>query len=42
LLREFDDDTFLQGHEPELIEEDERLEKLDEITGKWWAEMQAI
>lgn len=39
LLREFDDETFLQGHEPELIDEDDRLEGLDDITGKWWAEM---
>jgi len=42
LLRDFDDDMFLQGHEPELIEEDDRLEQLDEITGKWWTEMQAM
>ena len=39
LLREFDDDTFLQGHEPELTEEDERLERLDEVTGEWWKKM---
>ena len=39
LLREFDDDTFLQGHEPELIEEDERLEQLNEMTGEWWKKM---
>jgi hypothetical protein len=41
LLRDFDDDMFLQGHEPELIEEDERLEKFDEVTGEWWKKMQA-
>ena len=37
LLRDFDDETFLQGHVPELLEEDERLEELDIITRKWWA-----
>jgi len=40
LLREFDNNTFVQGHEPELTEEDERLEQLDEVTGEWWIQMQ--
>ena len=40
LLREFDDDMLLQGHEPELIDEDDRLEQLDEVTGEWWSKMQ--
>jgi len=39
LLRDFDDDTFLQAHVPELVEEDERLEELDAVTRKWWAKM---
>lgn len=39
LLRDFDDDTFLQGHVPELLEEDERLGELDVITRMWWAKM---
>jgi len=39
LLRDFDDDTFLQAHVPELLEEDERLEELDAITKRWWAKM---
>lgn len=41
LLRDFDDDMFLQGHEAELIEEDDRLEHLDKVTGEWWMGMQA-
>ena len=39
LLRDFDDDTFLQAHVPELLEEDERLEELNDITKRWWAKM---
>lgn len=39
LLRDFDDDTFLQAHVPELLEEDEQLGELDTLTRKWWAEM---
>ena len=39
LLRDFDDDMFLQGHEPELIEEDDRLELLDVVVGEWWTKM---
>ena len=37
MLRDFNDDMFLQGHEPELIEDD-RLELLD-VTGEWWMKM---
>jgi len=39
LLRGFDDDTFLQAHVPELVEEGERLEELDVVTRKWRAKM---
>ena len=39
LLRDFDDGTFLQGHVPELLEEDERLGELDVITKAWWAKI---
>ncbi|KAF9642459.1 hypothetical protein BDM02DRAFT_3105625, partial [Thelephora ganbajun] len=39
LLRDFDDDTFLQGHVPELLEEDKRLGELDAVTRRWWAKM---
>ena len=38
MLRDFDDNMFLQGHEPELIEEDDRLELLD-VMGEWWTKM---
>jgi len=41
LLRDFDDEIFLQGHGPELVEEDDRLEQLDAVTREWWADMQA-
>jgi len=36
LLREFDDQIFLEAHEPELILEDERLDDLDNTTKLWW------
>ena len=36
MLQEFDDDIFLEVHEPELILEDEWLDKLDETTKLWW------
>lgn len=39
LLRDFDDSTFLQGHVPELLEEDDRLGGLDVVTREWWAKM---
>ena len=39
LLRDFDDETFLQAHVPELLEEDERLEEFDTSTKGWWAKM---
>ena len=41
LLRDFDDKMFLQVHEPELVDEDERLEELDVVTKEWWDKMQA-
>ena len=41
LLQDFDDEMFLQAHEPELIEEDERLEWMDLATKAWWDRMQA-
>jgi len=41
LLRDFNDEMFLQAHEPELIDEDERLDQMDIITMKWWDRMQA-
>jgi hypothetical protein len=36
LLREFDDEIFLEAHEPELVLEDERLDDLDRTTKVWW------
>jgi len=39
LLRDFDDETFLQAHVPELLEEDERLGEFDTSTKGWWAKM---
>ena len=27
---------FLQAHEPELTDEDERLERMDVATKEWW------
>ena len=41
LLWDFDDEMFLQAHEPELIDEDERLKEMDKITGEWWDRIQA-
>ncbi|KAF9789431.1 hypothetical protein BJ322DRAFT_1177486, partial [Thelephora terrestris] len=39
LLRDFDDDMFLQAHVAELLEEDEQLEELDVVTRRWWSRM---
>ena len=36
LLREFNDEIFLEAHEPELVLEDERLDDLDHTTKDWW------
>lgn len=41
MLRDFDDEMFLQAHEPELIDEDERLEQMNTATNEWWDRMQA-
>ena len=40
LLRDSDDEMFLQVHEPELTDEDERLEWMDMATKEWWNRMQ--
>ncbi|EPQ59432.1 hypothetical protein GLOTRDRAFT_35056, partial [Gloeophyllum trabeum ATCC 11539] len=39
LLRDFDDDIFKQARDPFLIQEDARLERLDQRTKEWWMEM---
>jgi len=41
LLRDFNDEMFLQAHEPELIDEDDRLEEMNVTTKEWWDKMQA-
>ena len=32
---------FLQAHDPELTDEDERLDHMDMATKEWWDNMQA-
>ena len=39
-LRDFDDEMFLQAHELELTDEDERLEGMNMTTKEWWEKMQ--
>lgn len=39
LLRDFDDNTFLEPHNMSSLQEDDRLEKLDRLTKKWWQDM---
>ena len=39
MLREFDDEMFLDMYEPELVWEDERLDDLDKTTKVWWQRM---
>ena len=41
LLRDFDDEMFLQAHDPKLTDEDERLDQMDVATKEWWDSMQA-
>ena len=36
LLRDFDERHFLSCHDTHLMDEDDRLEKLDQITKEWW------
>ncbi|KAJ7878534.1 hypothetical protein B0H14DRAFT_2711414 [Mycena olivaceomarginata] len=40
LLRDFNDELFMQAHDPRLLEEDDRLESLNSRTQQWWKEMQ--
>ena len=37
LLRDFDDEIFKATHDPELLAEDDRLERLNELTKQWWS-----
>ena len=39
LLRDFDESNFLQSHDTRLLEEDVRLNELDEDTKEWWKKM---
>ena len=40
LLRDFDDELFKKSHDPMLLAEDDRLDKMDRITKAWWCRMQ--
>jgi hypothetical protein len=40
LLRDFDDKLFQQKLPEDLLREDERMEKMDRETEKWWAAVQ--
>ncbi|KAJ3008597.1 hypothetical protein NUW54_g3090 [Trametes sanguinea] len=39
ILRDFDENLFLQTHDLELLREDDRLEYLNNKTRQWWEEM---
>ena len=39
LLRDFDNTTFMQSHGASLLQEDDRLDKLDALTKSWWRKM---
>ena len=39
LLRDFDEKMFMRAHDTELLEEDIRLEGLNETTREWWRKM---
>jgi hypothetical protein len=41
LLRDFDDQLFMQAHDLMLLAEDDRLEDLDKRTMRWWREMRS-
>ena len=36
LLQDFDNTTFMQSHGASLLQEDDRLDKLDALTKSWW------
>jgi len=42
LLRDFDDDIFLEAHEAELTLEDEQLDVLDNTTKLWWQKLSQV
>ncbi|KAF5323226.1 hypothetical protein D9758_018101 [Tetrapyrgos nigripes] len=39
LLRDFQPEALLMGHEPEVMAEDDRLEGLNSRTKRWWDKM---
>ena len=39
LLRDFDERLFLQSHDLDLMDEDDRLEELNQLTLQWWRKM---
>lgn len=39
LLRDFDDNIFLTSHDTQLMQEDDRLERLEVSTKSWWQKM---
>ena len=39
LLQDFDNTTFMQSHGASLLQEDDRLDKLDALTKSWWCKM---
>ena len=40
LLWDFDNELFKKSHNPALLTEDDRLDKMDRITKVWWCKMQ--
>ena len=39
MLRDFDDKLFMASHDPALVDEDERLENLNNETNLWYKRM---
>jgi hypothetical protein len=42
LLRDFDDELFKKSHDVFLLEEDDRLERLNESTRSWWLALNVL
>ncbi len=41
LQRDFEDTVFMQQHDPDLLKEDEKLDKDDRDTQAWWMQMRS-
>ena len=39
IKNEISDEVFLKTHQVELLQEDDCLENLNEITKRWWVQM---